>query len=337
MNCESIPITLNLRTTFRIAHGASDTRNNVLLRLGDGWGEAAPVAYHGESAAQVMDWIEQHRQQLSAISEPSQIVMVLSQLEGASQATKAAIDLALHDALGKQLGQPTRAILGLAGLRIPQTSFTIPIADPTSVEAQVQAAAQYPIFKIKLGGPQDLASIAAIRQVAPQARIRIDANGGWDRASAQRLIPALLEHDIELIEQPLPGADREGYALLKQQRYPVPIIADEPIKTAADVAAWADYVDGVNIKLMKAGGINAAYAAIQVARAHSLHVMLGCMIESSLGVAGALTLAGLADWIDLDGPLLINNDPTSGLMYTGATLQVPAGPGLGVVPMLASR
>jgi L-alanine-DL-glutamate epimerase-like enolase superfamily enzyme len=324
------PITLNLRTTFRIAHGASDTRSNILLQLGDGWGEAAPVSYHGESAERVAAWLEQHRPILEEADDPAALRWVLSRLDASSRAARAAVDLALHDALGKRLGVNLRTLLGLDGLAAPPTSFTLAIGDPDELREQAAAAAHYPILKIKLGGPADLDSIAVIREAAPLSRLRVDANGGWTFAVAQGMIPALVEQGVELIEQPLPADDIEGYHALHTAGYAIPIFADEPIKSAADVARWAGVVDGVNIKLMKTGGIVGALAAIETARAHGLQVMLGCMIETGVGVAGAVALAGLADFVDLDGPLLIDNDPTTGLSFEGAQVVPLTGPGLGV-------
>ncbi|MBA3471527.1 MAG: dipeptide epimerase [Herpetosiphonaceae bacterium] len=330
MHIAAYPLELHLRTTFRIAHGASDTRQTVLLQLGAGWGEAAPVSYHGESVDQVLAFIERQRPILEQIADPAAIRAVLSRLETGSRAARAAVDLALHDALGKRLGVNVRTLLGLDGLPIPPTSFTLAIAEPEILREQATAAAHYPILKIKLGGPADLASVALIRAAAPNSRLRVDANAGWSLAQAEQLIPALIEHNVELIEQPLAVDDLAGYAALHAHGYPVPIFADEPIRSAADVAHWAPVVDGVNIKLMKTGGIVGALEAIATARAHGLQVMLGCMIETSLGVSAAAALAGLADYVDLDGPLLICNDPTSGLRYAGAQIVPPVGPGLGV-------
>ncbi|HYF65718.1 MAG TPA: enolase C-terminal domain-like protein, partial [Herpetosiphonaceae bacterium] len=272
----------------------------------------------------------QHRAILEATDDPAALRWTLSRLDFGSRAARAAVDLALHDALGKRLGANVRTLLGLDGLPTPPTSFTLPIDDPEALREQAAAAAHYPILKIKLGGQADLASVAVIREAAPLSRLRVDANGGWTFAVAQGMIPALVEHGVELIEQPLPAEDIEGYHALHSAGYAVPIFADEPIKSAADVARWAGSVDGVNIKLMKTGGIAGALAAIETARAHGLQVMLGCMIETGVGVAGAAALAGLADYADLDGPLLIANDPTSGLDFDGAQITPPDGPGLGV-------
>ena len=320
---------LHLRHTFHIAHGASATRRNVVLQLGDGVGEAAPVAYHGESAPKVIAALERWRTTLEALDDPAAIVWVLQRIEG-SQAAKAAVDLALHDALGKQLSRPVRDMLGLRDLPLPPTSFTIAISEPEHLAQRVQEAAHYPILKIKLGTERDEEIVRTVREHAPHAVIRVDANAAWMVDQAREIIPRLAEFDLELIEQPLHVDDLDGLRQLRSAHLPVPIVADEPVKTAADVARLAPLVDGVNVKLMKSGGIAGALAAIHTARAHGLRVMLGGMIETSLGATAAAQLAGLVDWVDLDGPLLITNDLYQGVRYEGAQLHLPDGAGLGV-------
>ncbi len=322
-------IQLRLRHTFRIAHGASDTRRNVLLRLGDGLGEAAPVAYHGESVERVSATLERWRPELERLDDPAAIAWLMRRLEG-SRAARAAVDIALHDALGKRLNAPLHAILGMSQLPLPPTSFTIAITTRESLIERVREAAAYPILKVKLGTDHDLEIVRTIREAAPAATIRVDANAAWTVTQALDLIPRMADLGVELIEQPLAVDDLDGLQRLKAVRLPVPIVADESIKRASDIARLASVVDGVNIKLMKTGGIAGAIAAIHTARAHGLKVMLGCMIETSLGATAAAQLGGLADWIDLDGPLLIANDPFVGLRYDGARITLPDGVGLGV-------
>lgn len=322
-------IELRLRHTFHIAHGASTTRHNVLLRLGDGLGEAAPVAYHGESAEAVAATLGRWQPELDRLDDPAAITWLLHKLEG-SRAARAAVDLALHDALGKRLNCPLHTLLGLHHLPLPPTSFTIAITAPEELVARVQAAASYPILKVKLGTDHDLAIVRTIREAAPQAILRVDANAAWSVAQALELIPQLAELGVELIEQPLPVDDLDGLRTLKAAQLPLPIVADESVKSPGDVVRLAAVVDGVNIKLMKTGGIQGALAAIQTARSCGLKIMLGCMVETSLGATAAAQLAGLADWVDLDGPLLIANDPFSGVRFEGAQLHLPTGPGLGV-------
>ena len=323
---------LQLRHTFHIAHGASATRRNVLLQLGAGLGEAAPVAYHGESVEGVVETLERWRPELEQVDDPAAIAWVMQRLQG-SRAARAAVDLALHDAWGKQVGRPLYQLFGLSKLLLPPTSFTIAITAPDELVARVQAAAAYPILKVKLGTDRDLAIVQTIRATAPHTTIRVDANAAWTVTQALELIPQFAELGVELIEQPLAVDDIAGLRKLKQARLPVPIIADESVKAPADIVRLADAVDGVNIKLMKTGGIRGALAAIETARSCGLKVMLGCMVETSLGATAAAHLAGLADWVDLDGPLLIANDPFSGVQFSGAELSLPLEPGLGVTPV----
>jgi len=330
LGCE--PITLDLRTTFRIAHGASDQRYNVIVHLEEGLGEAAAVSYHGESQEGIMAYLAGIADLIAQRDDPNLIEETLSRLPTGSQAARAGVDLALHDLWGKRLGQPLYRLLGLNPNAIPETSFTIAIDTPEAV-AQRAAESGWPILKIKLGGPDDLACVAAIRQ-ATSARLRVDANAGWDRAQAAALIPRLVEFGIELVEQPLPKGDIDGLRWLRSQNYGVPILADESIKTARDVALHAGSVDGVVIKLMKTGGIREALRAIHTARALDMQVMIGCMVETSLGVTAAAHLACLCDYVDLDGPLLIRNDPFQGIQYSGAYIQLNDRPGLGVSPQV---
>lgn len=328
------PVTLDLRTTFRIAHGASDQRFNVVVHLEEGVGEAAAVSYHGESQAGIMAYMAGVADQIAQEDDPNLLEQVLNRLPAGSQAARAGVDIALHDLWGKRLGQPVYRLLGLNPAHIPETSFTIAIDTPEEM-ARRAAESGWPVLKIKLGSPDDLARAAAIRQASP-ARLRVDANAGWDRAQAAELIPKLVDFDIELIEQPLPKGDIEGLRWLRARNYGVPILADESIKTARDVALHAGAVDGVVVKLMKSGGIREALRAIHTARSLDMQVMIGCMVETSLGVTAAAHLAMLCDYVDLDGPLLIRNDPFQGLRYSGARIELNDKPGLGVSRLVES-
>jgi len=328
------PYTLNLRTTFRIAHGVSDQRHNVFASLEHdglrGYGEGAAVAYHGETQAGIIEYL----QNLSGLldEDPALIEDILSRLPPGSRAARAAFDFALHDLWGQMLGQPLYRLLGLNPQRIPLTSYTIGMDEP-HVMAERARECGYPIIKIKLGSEEDEAAVAAIRAATP-ARLRVDANAGWSRQQAAGLIPRLAQYDLEFVEQPLPVGDVDGLRWLRQELkaggVEVPIFADENVKSARDVAAHAGAVDGVVIKLMKTGGIREGVRAIATARSLDMQVMLGCMVESSLGVTAAAHLASLCDFVDLDGPLLIANDPFQGVQYEGARLVLPSGTGLGV-------
>ncbi len=321
-------LTLELRTTFRIAHGADDRRYNVLARLAEGLGEAAAVTYHGETQTGIMEYLARVADELGNCADPFLLENILDRLPLGSQAARAALDLALHDVWGKRLGQPLYRLLGLDPTRLPLTSFTIAMDEPAMMAQRAQEAG-LPIIKVKVGGANDEAMVAAIRN-ATNAKLRVDANAGWTRAQAAAMIPRLAQYDLELIEQPLPVGDIEGLRWLRAQKFGLPIFADEPVKTARDVAAHAGAVDGVVVKLMKTGGIREALRAIHTARAHEMQVMLSCMVESSVGVTAAAHLAPLCDYADLDGPLLIRNDRFAGVQYEGARMILPAGAGLGV-------
>lgn len=319
------PYTLRLKTTWRIAHGATNERHNVFVRIHEGLGEAAAVPHHGESQAGIIAYLKDIAER---DWDPFLMEDMLNQFPAGSAAARAAIDLALHDELGKRLGQPLYRLLGLDPNRAPLTSFTISMDEPSAMAERARASG-LPILKIKVGGVQDEKVLAAIRQ-ATSARLRVDANAGWSREQAAELIPRLVEYGLEFIEQPLPMGDIEGLRWLRAKKLGVPIFADENVKTAKDVAAHAGAVDGVVIKLMKTGGIREALRAIHVARALDMQVMIGCMVESTLGVTAAAHLAPLCDYADLDGPLLIANDPYEGVCYQGARLLLPDRPGLGV-------
>lgn len=322
------PLTLNLRTPFRIAHGVSEQRFNVIARIDEGLGEAAVVPYYRDTQQGIMDYFAAV---LDRVGDDScALEDTLNALPIGSAAARAAIDIALHDRWGQRLGQPLYRLFGLNPARTPLTSFTIAMDEP-AIMGQRAREANLPILKIKLGSADDEAMMAAIRSATP-AKLRVDANAGWTREQAAQLIPRLRQYDIEFVEQPLPAGDMDGLRWLRAQHLGVPIFVDESVKTARDVAAHAGAVDGVVIKLMKTGGLREALRAIAVARAHDLQVMLSCMVESSVGVTAAAHIAALCDLLDLDGPLLVENDPFTGLQYDGARLRLPGRPGLGVIP-----
>ena len=324
------PVTLNLRTAFRIAHGVSEQRHNVIVRLDEGLGEAAAVPYYGDTQASLMAYLAGVGEKLG--NDPFLIDEVLDRRPPGSQAARAALDIALHDLWGKRLGQPLFRLLGLDPKRMPQTSFTIAMDEPQEMARRARESG-YPIIKVKLGSANDEAIVAVIRQ-ACSARLRVDANAGWDCEQAVDLIPRLAQYELEFIEQPLATGDIEGLRWLRQrlhaQGVKVPIFVDESVKTARDVVAHAGIVDGVVIKLMKTGGIREALRAIHTARSLDMQIMLSCMLESSVGVTAAAHLAPLCDYVDLDGPLLIKDDPYQGIKYQGADMTLPDLPGIGV-------
>jgi len=321
------PFTIKLKTTWRIAHGSTNVRHNVLVQIGEGAGEAAGVPHHGESAEGIMAYLDRLREREW---DPFNLEEPLNALPAGSNAAKCAIDLALHDWMGKQLGKPLYALLGLDPSKAPITSVSISIDKP-EVMAERASQAGAPALKIKLGGGEDdLQVVRAIRAVT-SARLRVDANAGWSHEQAARLIPRLADYDLEFVEQPIAVNDIDGLRWLRDQKPGLPIFADENIKTARDVAAHAGAVDGVVIKLAKSGGIREALRAIHTARALDMRVMIGCMVETSLATSAAAQLAPLCDYADLDAPMLIANDPYQGMTYDQATLVFNNLPGLGAV------
>ena len=320
------PLTLSLRQPFVIAHGVSLIRENVLVRIAGGVGEAAAVSYLGESRAGITSYLE--ALDLSSVHDPLQLEDILERLPAGSAAARAAVDMALHDAFGQRLGQPLYRLLGLNPGRIPPTSFTIPIGTPQQMAEQARASGM-PLLKIKLGTDQDEPRLDAIA-AATSATLRADANAGWSLPQALALLPALAERGVELIEQPLPAGDLDGLRALSRLARRPAIFADEGIRTSADIVSHAGVVDGVVIKLAKSGGIRGALRDIAIARALGLEVLLSCMIESSVAVTAAAHIAPLCQRLDLDGPLLIEGDPYTGVSYVGATLRLPQAPGLGI-------
>ncbi len=326
-------MTLDLKTTFRVSHGASDQRHNVLLEIEHdgltGYGEAAAVPYYGDTQQSLTAYLE-------ALPPPGDdpflLEEILNALPEGSHAAQAAVDIALHDLWGKLLGQPLYKLFGLTPAPLPPTSFTIGIDSPDAMAARAKEAG-YPIIKVKLGAEDAEACVAAIRK-ASGAKLRVDANAAWKPQQALELIERLSQYDVELVEQPLSPGDAEAFRWLrenlKRRGIKTPIYADESVKTSRDVARYAGALDGVVVKLMKTGGLREALRTIHVARAHDMKVMLSCMVESSVGVTAAAHIAPLCDQLDLDGPLLVKNDPFEGLRYEGANLSLPAGAGLGV-------
>jgi L-alanine-DL-glutamate epimerase-like enolase superfamily enzyme len=323
------PITLDLKTTFRVAHGASDQRYNVLVYLDDGVGEAAAVPYYGETQDGIIEYLKSVP---DLGDDPFDLDAVLAKRPAGSRAARSAIDEALHDLWGQKLGQPLYKLLGLNPNHLPLTSFTIGMDEPDVMAEQAKASG-HPVLKIKLGSDKDEAILKAIRR-ATDAKLRADANAGWTREQALQIIPRLMDYDLEFIEQPLAVDDVEGYFWLKDklraQNVHLPIFADETAKTSHDVAKLAGAIDGVVVKTMKSEGIREALRMIHTARAHDMQIMLSCMVESSVGVTAAAHLAPLCDYADLDGPLLIKNDPYVGLKYDGAKFSLPDGVGLGL-------
>jgi len=245
-----------------------------------------------------------------------------------SAAARAAVDVAFHDLAGKKLGVPLHRMLGLSPKKTPLTSFTIGIDSLDVVRKKTREAAEYPVLKVKLGAGNDIEIVRTIREET-DALIRVDANAGWTLDEALRIVPQLAELGVELVEQPLPAGDFHCLRSLRSQ-VDLPIFADESVITSTDVPRLAGCIDGVNIKLMKTGGIREAVRLIHTARAYGMMVMLGCMIETSVAISAAAQLSPLVDFADLDGNLLISNDPYTGVRVDQGRLVLPEAPGIGI-------
>lgn len=327
-------LTLHLRTPFRVAYGVSETRTAFWLRLaGDaGWGESAIPPYYGISdEAMIAFWTQAAAWAKPWPDDPQEIAGWVGE-EGPAPA-RCALDLALHDRLARQRGCPLHHLLDVPppAQGMP-TSFTISIDTPAEMARLAVAAAAFPVLKIKLGAADAEACLQAVRSARPDARLRIDANAAWSPVEAVRHIERMARFDLELIEQPVAKEDITGMGFV-QARSPVPIVADESLQSAEDLERLAAAgVEGVNLKLMKVGGLGPGLAILRRARGLGLKVMLGCMIETSLGVTAAAHLSGLADWLDLDAPLLIANDPFAGVCFDAhGRISVPDRPGIGVI------
>lgn len=330
------PLTLTPEHPFKIARSEHRTYDHRLVRLehdGDvGWGEAAPSRRYGENAATVDAALAEFLPLLG--EDPYAIERIEARMNGLlweNASAKAAVSMALHDLLGRHHGLPLYRWLGLDLEKIPPTSFTIGIDGSEKMKAKVAEAERYPILKIKMGFEGDVEVLEAIRELTDKP-IRVDANEGWNRGGALARLPILEELGVELLEQPVPAEDREGLALISAATS-IPVVADESCRTSADLAGLQGIVDVVNVKLAKCGGIAEAVRTMSTARALHFGVFLGCMVESSVGIAAAAHLAPLADFADLDGHLLLADDPFVGLRFEGGrVLPDPDEPGLGVKP-----
>lgn len=335
--------TFELRTThaFSIARQkAPPVRRAAWVRIADdtgveGWGEAAPNVYYGETAETVEAVLTRYEPALNdaAAGDPFALERIERAVElavGRNPAARVAVSAALHDLIGKRLGVPVWKLWGLSPETTPDSSFTLGLTTPAQLREWVRDAAAYPILKLKVGSPGDEELLRVVREEAPDARIRIDANTGWSLKSAVARLPLLHELDIELIEQPFKADDVEAFRVLRAQS-PIPIIADESCRTVADIPRLLGAVDGINIKLEKCGSLREAVRMVHVARAHGMQVMLGCMVTSTLGIAAAAQVAPLVDYVDLDGAALLAEDPFAGPgMTKDGKMRLNDEPGFGV-------
>jgi len=300
---------------FVIARGAKREAAVVVARVGDGTiegrGECVPYARYGETVDGVLRSIAA----LGGVADRADLWRRLP-----AGAARNAVDCALWDYEAKRSGTRAASVAGLPKLRPVVTAYTISLGTAGAMAAGAVSARSMPLLKLKLGGDGDADRLRAVRRARPDARLIADANEAWTPGQLPELMTLAAENRIELIEQPLPaGADRA----LAQTERKVPVCADESLHTRADLPALADRYDAVNIKLDKAGGLTEGLALAAAARSAGLKIMVGCMVATSLAMAPALLLAQDADWVDLDGPLLLARDRQPGLRYEGALVHPP--------------
>lgn len=274
-----------------------------------GHGECVPYARYCETPESVVAQLGSVQLDDPASIDPRHLLP--------AGAARFALDAALIDWRAKTSGQAAWMFLGLPEPRPVTTAFTISLDEPAAMEAAARAAADRPLLKIKLGTPEDMDRLRAVRQGAPVATLIVDANEGWDAASLERLMPELVASNIALIEQPLPAGRDDA---LRSLASPILLCADESVHQASDISALADRYGAVNIKLDKTGGLLEAIDAVHAARSSGMAVMIGCMVGSSLAMAPAALLAPLARYVDLDGPLLLAADRDPPLRYEGSLL-----------------
>jgi L-alanine-DL-glutamate epimerase-like enolase superfamily enzyme len=331
-------IELNPTHPFVIARGGYTHHRNVIVRLTDddgleGYGEAAPNRYYGESVSTVIAALGQFKPVLER-ADPFSIESIeahLNRILRGNASAKGAVSSALHDLVGKRLGLPVYRLWGLDDSTTPQSSFTIAIAENNELEKRVAEAREYPILKIKLGTDRDTEIVRIIRNAAPEKRLRVDANAAWTAKHAVRMGDFLADQGVEMLEQPVAANDIEGLRFVRK-RSRLPVFADESCLVATDVAKLAGAVDGINIKLAKCGSLREALRMVHAARALDMQVMAGCMIESSLGISAIAQISPLLDYADFDGAALLSNDPFRGASVAGGVIRLSDQPGLGATP-----
>lgn len=328
------PYTLQLKHVFTLATSSRTTTPVVLTEIEydgvTGYGEASMPPYLGESHESVSAFLS--RLDLAQFNDPFMLVDILEYVENlmpGNPAAKASVDIALHDLIGKLVGEPFYRLFGLNPARAPLTSFTIGLDTPEVIRQKVLEAEPYKLLKVKLGRDNDREMIEVIRSLTDKP-LCADVNQGWkDRNHALEMAWWLKEKGVVFLEQPMPKEMKDDNAWLSSES-PIPIIGDEAVRNIPELMSNRDVYSGINIKLMKCGGMNNAMKMINIARAFGMKVMIGCMTETSCAISAAAQLSPLVDWCDLDGNLLISNDPFMGLNVVDGKVALPDKPGLGI-------
>lgn len=329
-----VPYELQLHHVFTLSLNSRKTTPDVLTRLEFdgvvGYGEASMPPYLGESVETATRFLSSlHLSQFKDPFQMDDILQYVNSVIPGNTAAKAAVDIALHDLVGKIMKQPWYRIWGYDPADTPNTSFTIGIDTPEVVRQKVAEAAPYKILKVKMGMATDREMIETIRSVTDRP-LCVDVNQGWtDRVEALEKIHWLKENGVVFVEQPMPKTAVDDMAWLTQNS-PLPTIADESLQRLPDVIKAHGVYNGINIKLMKCTGMREAHQMLTLARSLDMKVMIGCMVETSCAVSAASQLAPKADWADLDGNVLIDNDPFSGMQIVDGKITLPDRPGIGV-------
>ena len=328
------PFTLQLKHAFTLSTSSRTTTPVMLTEIKydgiTGYGEASMPPYLGESQESVAKFLSLLN--FSQFTDPFLLVDILQYVDGVmpgNYAAKASVDIALHDLIGKLVGEPFYRLFGLNPSMAPLTSFTIGLDTPEIIKQKVAEAEPYKILKVKLGRDNDREMVDVIRSLTDKP-LCVDVNQGWkDRSYALDMAGWLKDKGVIFLEQPMPKEMKDDIAWLTQKS-PLPVVGDEAIQNVSDLINNREVYSGINIKLMKCGGLNAAMKMINVARAFGMKVMIGCMTETSCAVTAAAQLSPLVDWCDLDGNLLISNDPFEGLKIVDGKVSLPGKPGIGV-------
>ncbi len=338
LNLSFFPYELKLRHAFNLARYSRTTTPDVQVQLEYdgiiGYGEASMPPYLGESVESVTKFLSSL--DLTQFNDPFKIEDILTYVDNVApnnRAAKASIDIALHDLLGKIMGQPWYKIWGYSPEKTPVTSFTIGIDEEKVVRQKVEEARPYKLIKVKMGLDKDQETINIIREMMPDVPICVDVNQGWNsKEHALEMCHWLNERNCVFVEQPFDKTWIDETAWLRE-RSPLPIIADEAFQRLADVVRFKGVYDGINIKLMKSTGLHEAHKMVTLARALDMKVMIGCMTETSCAVTAAANLSPVVDFADLDGNLLIANDRFEGMTVENGKITLHDRPGLGIIPI----
>lgn len=327
---EIVPAALPLKQTFKISRNVVSISRVYYVKANGAVGEASPVRFYGELPDTVEVALDYLMENCELQGDPRDIWPVMDKALGYNYGAKAGIDLLLWDILGKAQNASVARILDIPTTAPIRTARSVGISTPAEMQAEVKANPGFSVYKLKVGFDGDVEAVAAVHEIHP-GPLYVDANGGWSVEQALQRMPKMEEQGVVVFEQPVFSGHREDWLRVRECTAQT-VIVDEHCRRLEDVALWAGWVDGINVKLQKSGGITPAWEMIRRAREEGLKVMIGCMLESSVGIAAAAQLAPLADYLDLDSHLLLQSDPYEGIPCEDGALLPSGEPGLGVSP-----